>query len=106
MITAKEAIALYDASGAEADAMLKNIEPKIVDAAKAGKRNVFFLIDASEVWKNIAPTPLQNQVMDKLYALGYRVQFTRYGGSYVPAALADDDGKGPKYENFGFAIHW
>ena len=37
MITAKEAKALYDASDAEAKALLKTFEPKIIEAAKSGK---------------------------------------------------------------------
>ena len=37
MITAKEARALYDESGAEAKALLKTFEPKIIEATKSGK---------------------------------------------------------------------
>ena len=37
MITTKEARALYDESGAEAKALLKTFEPKIIEAAKSGK---------------------------------------------------------------------
>lgn len=37
MITAKEAKALYDESGAEAKVLLKTFEPKIIEAAKSGK---------------------------------------------------------------------
>lgn len=42
MITAKEAKALYDESGAEAKALLKTFEPKIIEAAKSGKNGRSF----------------------------------------------------------------
>ena len=106
MISAKDARVLYDQSGAEAEKFLTQIEPLIVEAANTGKCNIFFHLGSEETSRAIKPTPLQSQVMDKLHALGYRVQFFRQGETYVPRGLADDDGNGPMHSNFGFAIHW
>jgi hypothetical protein len=106
MIPARDARALYDRSGAEAEKQLLQIEPVIINAANEGRCNVFFLLGSEETHRSVKPTQLQSQVMDKLHALGYRVQFCRYGEEYVPRALVDDCGKGPKHTNFGFALHW
>lgn len=106
MISAKEAKALYDASGAESDAMLATLEPYIVAAAKEGKLNCFILIDCIEVLKTITVTPLQHQVLDKLHKLGFRVSISKHGNSYVPRGLADDDGNSPKHQNYGYCIGW
>lgn len=106
MISAKEAKALYDASGKEAEQILLTIEPKIIDASNRGERKVFIHLDASEVGCLVAPTALQTQIIDKLIALGYRVQFASHGESYVPRGLSDDDGNGPRYTNLGFIIQW
>ena len=106
MITAKEARALYNQCGAEAERFLANIEPKIIESAKLGKRSVFFHIDSEEVSKLIYSTPLQVQVLDRLYRMGYNIQFTRYGESYVLRGLADNDGNIPIHTNCGLAIHW
>ena len=106
MISAKEAKALYDESGAEAEAMMKQFEKPIQDAAKAGKRTVFCYLGSNETWVQLETTPIQKQVMDKLSALGFRISFCKDGEEFVPRALADDDGKGPKYYSYGFAIHW
>lgn len=108
MINAKEAREIYDASGAEADHMLNRyIEPAVKAAAEAGKAFVFFYIDAEEVGRTITPTPVHKQVIDKLTALGYRVTFGRDNShQYVPRGLADDDGMGPIYSNYGLTIGW
>ena len=106
MISAKEAKALYDASGAESDAMLATLEPYIIAAAKEGKQHCFVLIGSEEAWKTIKVTPIQHQVCDKLNKLGFRVSISKHGSGYVPRGLADDDGNGPKYENYGYCIGW
>jgi hypothetical protein len=108
MIDAFVARALSRETGAEAAAMLTQIEPRVKEAAAAGKSNVFFFLDAAEANTPLRTlvTPLHNQVMDKLYALGYRVQFVWSAGSYVPCGLSDDEGNGPAYSNYGLAIHW
>lgn len=106
MITAQEAKAIYDESGAEAEALMNKFDAPIRKAASEGKRHVFYDLGCNEAYKRLEATPLQKQVMDKLHALGYRVQFCKDGMEYVPRGLADDDGKGPLHYNYGFAIHW
>lgn len=108
MITAKEAKTLYDDSGAEVDAYLSTkIEPAIRKAATAGKRTMFHYLDAEEVWKTVNPTPLQIRIIDKLRELGFHVAFGRDESHvYVPRGLADDEGNGPKYSNYGLTIGW
>lgn len=106
MISAKEAKAIYDESGAEATALLNQFEEPIRNAAREGKRNVFCHLGCNETYVRLEATPLQKQVMDKLSALGYRVQMCKDGGEFIPRGLADDDGNGPKHYIYGFAIHW
>lgn len=106
MITAKEAKELYDKSGVEVENFVNQLEKPITEAATSGQRCVFFHIDAADVNSQIKPTALHKKVMDKLFELGYRVQFSRDGHSYVPPGLADNFGDGPKYTNYGLAIHW
>lgn len=107
MISAQEAKALYDASGAEADAFLKHsVEPKVKNAAGGGKRSVEVLIGAADAFDRCVPSPVMMQVMNKLSELGYVVSYERYGDEYVPRAFADDDGNGPKHRNYGLIIRW
>lgn len=111
MITAKEAKVLYDQSGAEVDQFLKNsVEKEITDAAKAGKRTVTIYLDSYE-WPgyrgfNHDITPLQMAIVVKLKELGYSAEIKSYGDCYVPRGLADDDGNGPMYQNYGIHIGW
>lgn len=108
MINAKAAKELYDKSGAEVDAYLKNnLEKAVMDAAKAGSRSLFHFLGSEEVFKNVTPTPIQKQIMNKLIELGYTVKFSSKDGDvYVPRGLADDNGKGPLYQNYGLEIGW
>lgn len=108
MITAAEAKTLYDQSGAEVTAFLKHqVEPKVKEAAASGKRVVFVYVDSRPTYKTVSPTPLLSQVMTKLRSLGYIVDWRdSEGAPYVPLGLADDNGDGPKYVNFGMTIAW
>lgn len=106
MINAKEARALYDQSGAEADKVLAEIEPKVIAAAQAGKQSINFYIDSTEVYDRVILTPIYTQVVEKLHQLGYQAGACRYGDAYIPPGLADDDGDGPKYQNYGLYISW
>lgn len=107
MITAAQAKELYDQSGAEVnDFLTHKVEKYIRDAAMAGKRSVFVLVDSEETWKTITPSPFNRQVIDKLKELGYTAKFGRDGESYVPRGLADDNGNGPKHTNVGYTIGW
>lgn len=110
MITAKEAKVLYDQSGTEVDEFLKNsVEKEITDAAKAGKRTVTIYLDSYELpanGLNHIVTASQRAVVAKLRELGYLAVIQSYGDCYVPRGLADDDGNGPKYQNYGIQIGW
>jgi len=109
MITAQEAKQLYDESGAEVDQFLKNeVEQKVADAAKGGKRQVFVYMGSVKQFEYLdrTVTPLQKAVADKLKTLGYRVEIKLDGDKYVPRGLADDYGKGPTIQNYGIQISW
>lgn len=109
MITANEAKQLYDESGAEVNQFLKfEVEKKVTDAAKGGKRQVFIYMGSVKQFEYLANTitPLQQAVADKLKTLGYRAEIKLDGESYVPRGLADDNGIGPKIQNYGIQIGW
>jgi len=109
MISAKEAIVLYNESGAEATNYLRDkIEPIIIAAAKSGKCECIIFIDNISVFDNLYSkiTPLENLVVEKLKALGYQAKIDRDGETYVPRGLADDEGNGPLYVNYAFHISW
>lgn len=109
MITAQEAKQLYDESGAEVDQFLKNeVEQKVADAAKGGKRQVFVYMGSVKQFEYLdrTITPLQQAVADKLKTLGYRADIKLDGDKYVPRGLADDYGNGPTIQNYGIQISW
>ena len=109
MITANEAKALYDESGAEVDQFLKNnVEQNVSNAAKGGKRQVFIHMGSVNQFEYLhhTITPLQQAVADKLKTLGYRAEIKLDGDEYVPRGLADDNGNGPKIQNYGIQIGW
>ena len=106
MITAQEAKALYDWTGAEIqDYLNKVLEKEIVRMAKSGKREYTHHIGA-EPYDPPKPTPVQQGVVDELKKLGYTARYGVYGSSYVPRGLADDNGDGPMYQNYGILIRW
>lgn len=107
MITADETKTLYDQSGAEVDKYLHHkIEPEI-KAATSGNRTVFHFIGSRDVFTHPRPDPLQTRIIEKPRAPGYAVQWLESEGeSYVPRGLADDDGDGPSYTNYGIRITW
>lgn len=107
MISAKEARALYDKSGAEADSYLQHeVMPKIKKAAESGKLRIEILVSAVDIFDRCTLTPLMVQVIAKLGELGFVVKYDRYGDEYVPCGLADDNGNGPKHRNCGLIIQW
>lgn len=113
MITAIEAKALYAASGAEADALVAKMEEPIRKACAAGNSWVFIFVDAMEnralptqAALAKAKTAIHDQAMVKLKELGFSVRFCTYGDTYVPCGLADDEGNGPSYVNYGFMVGW
>lgn len=109
MITAKEAKQLYDESGAEVEQFLKNsVEKKIADAAKGGKRFVFIDLGSIRFYEHVQDklTPLNKAVIERLVELDYRARVVLAGEPYVPRGLADDDGNGPKHQNYGIQVGW
>jgi hypothetical protein len=109
MINAKEAKALYDKSDQEVADYLKNkVEPVVIKAATLGKRKVFILLGSTQFSSEMRDeiTPVRRSVVEALEELGYVVSIAQDGESYVPRGLADDDGDGPLYTNYGFHIGW
>lgn len=107
MITAKEAKALYDESGAEVKALLKTFEPKIIEAAKSGKRWIVITIGSSPTTQNPQPDSVQKRVMELLNELGYVSRWVAQdGAAYIPRGLMDDYGNGPMHVNYGIHIGW
>jgi hypothetical protein len=109
MITAKEAKQFYDDSGYEVEQFLTfSVETEVMNAAKGGKRNTIIHLDSLEPFSHLDQviTPLQKAVVIKLRELGYHTQINLYGDHYVPRGLADDDGKGPRHQNYGIYISW
>ena len=107
MITAKEALALYNATGHEADEFIeKQLQPKIIRAANEGKRVIFHEIDSCRQHYFINPDPLQRQVMKKMMELGYVCEIKKDGHPYVPEGLKDNYGEGELHVKYGFQIGW
>jgi hypothetical protein len=111
MITAKQAYALFEPAGKEVNNYLKyTVEPKVTRAAETGNRNVTIFLGSIPVYE------IQNlkRELDSLYVaasnklkeLGYAVEIQVYGEKYCPSGLADDDGNGPQYMNYGLYIGW
>lgn len=107
MITAKEAKALYDASDAEAKGLLKTFEPKIIEAAKSGKRWIVITIGSSPATKTPQPDSVQKRVIELLNELGYMSRWVAQDGvAYIPLGLMDDYDIGPMHVNYGIHIGW
>lgn len=109
MLTANQAKQLYDESGHEVEQFLKNeVEKKVTDAAKGGKRQVFVYLGSVKQFDYLdrTVTPLQEAVRWKLKELGYSAEFKLDGDKYVPRGLADDNDNGPTIQNYGIQIGW
>ena len=109
MITAQQAKQFYDDSGYEAKQFLKNsVEGEVTNAAKSGKRQVVIFLGSLQLFRHLENEikPLHKAVVSELKTLGYTAHIERYGESYVPRGLADDDGKGPSHTNYGIQISW
>lgn len=109
MITAKEAKELYDESGAEVAGFLKgSVEAIVIEAARGGKRVAYILLGSVGPYEYVDQviTPVEKAAVEKLKTLGYTAKIVKYGESYVPRGLADDDGNGPSHTNYGIQIGW
>lgn len=109
MITASQAKALYDQSGAEVNLYIKhNVEPKVVEASTSGKRIVHIHLGCVGTFESLDQklTPTEKGVLDKLKELGYTARVEKQGQSHVPRGQQDDEGNGPKVTNFGITVGW
>lgn len=107
MITATEALAIYEKTGADVKKFLKKeIEPKIKYAASQGKRSVFVFLTSYESYAQPSLENYHKKAVEELASLGYTVSLGRDGDPYVPRGLADDNGEGPSHINYGLHIGW
>jgi hypothetical protein len=106
MLSAKEALELYNNSLYTLQKYLdENFHSGIRQAAMDGKRRDFHNMGAEE--HNLPElTPLEKKVLEELGKLGYTHHYMFYGDSYVPRGLADDDGNGTSYKNYGIVVKW
>jgi len=110
MITREQAKEKADSVGKVPDFIAKQIEQLIWKAAEEGKYEVFLYI--TDLWKGfdvydcVSPTKLQKNVIKFLTGDPYNftATFTSYGETYVPRGLANDDGDGPTYANWGILV--
>ena len=49
---------------------------------------------------------LQSAAIEVLRDLGFKAFWGNYGEPYIPVAMTDDDGNGPKYHTYGLIISW
>lgn len=108
MISATEAKALYDASGKDVENWINcKVRTQVESSAKSGNRFVYIHIDSIESYAPLPnPTSLEQAVMSKLISLGYVVKLTKYGDTYIPRGLSDDNGDGPTHINYGLCVGW
>ena len=107
MLSAKEAIEIVNNSDAEVLKSLKMFDEQVRYYSAKGERKYFYDMGSTEACLAL-PTlkPLAVSVMSRLKVLGYSVEYCFYGDSYVPRGLADDDGNGPSYKNYGILVRW
>lgn len=108
MISATEARELYDASGKDVENWINcKVRTQVESSAKSGNWFVYIPIDSIESYAPLPnPTNLEQAVMSKLISLGYVVKLMKYGGTYIPRGLSDDNGDGPTYINYGLCVGW
>ena len=107
MLSAKEALELYNNSDAEVLKSLKMFDEQIRYYSAKGERKYFYNMGSIEICHSLpALKPLAVLVMSRLKVLGYSVEYCFYGDSYVPRGLADDDGNGTSYKNYGILVRW
>ena len=107
MLSAKEALEIVNNSDAEVLKSLKMFDEQIRYYSAKGERKYFYNMGSTEAYLPL-PTlkPLAVSVMSSLKALGYSVEYCSYGDFYVPRGLADDDGNGTSYKNYGILVRW
>ena len=55
---------------------------------------------------SVQPDATQARIIARLHDFGLEASWYRDNDSYVPRGLADDDGQGPAYSNYGIQIGW
>ncbi len=106
MLSAKEALQLKNDSLVALDKyLLDNFHSQIQQAAMQGKCTYTFNMGSAE---HSAPRlgHLQQKAFDELKKYGYVVSYGFYGEGYIPRGLANDDGDGPTYKNYGITVGW
>ena len=107
MLSAKEALEIVNNSDAEVLKSLKMFDEQIRYYSAKGERKYFYDMGSIEIYHPLPVLkPLSVSVMSRLKVLGYSVEYCFYGESYVPRGLADDDGNGPSYKNYGIVVTW
>lgn len=107
MISAKEALELYNISLHTLQKYLyENFHSQIRQASMAGKREYKHNIGSTDSHFVPSVSNLEVKVIEELRKYGYIVDLRFYGDSYVPRGLADDDGNGPIYKNYGIMVKW
>lgn len=106
MITAKDAREIASQSDAWLQTELRKLEPDIKKSAELNKSPCTIHLGSVATWEVLQPTNAQVRVIDALKKLGFTVKFEKYGASYVPRGLQDDDGNGPTHKNFGYIIYF
>jgi hypothetical protein len=111
MITAKEALDLYETSDAFIQPQyLDKLEADIRQAATAGKRELVCgikkLTETVADTETAEPNSIQAKVMAELKRAKFRVEWTKVGEPVVPKALQDETGAGPLHATWGIQVSW
>lgn len=106
MLTAKEALEIYNSSLHTLEKYLNdNFHSGIRQAASNGLRRYVHGMGAEE-HRLPELSALEKKALEELGKLGYCAQYLFYGEAYVPRGLADDEGNGPSYRNYGIVVTW
>ncbi len=123
MITAAQAQKLSKRGAKDAEIVedaLELIAPKIEEAAKNGLQHLSlstipalsqlsglgvhsFILDGSI---DSDSSRIRERLILALRSLGYEANLYPHGSPYVPRGLADDDGNGPRTQNYTIIIRW
>lgn len=110
MISAAEARQLTQQNSAKRKLMLDKVSEAIRNEALQGKSSCHIFVsglqDAQPSYISVKPSADHLWITQQLEAVGFKVGFGPEGSPYVPRGLADDDGKGPAYQNWTLEVFW
>lgn len=110
MITAAQCLELHKQSDAQIEKILNMIDPKVRSAAEGGMRSYSIMEQGTweclPISKSPEHSPFRTKLINQFQQLGFVAAYQKSGAPYVPAGLADDDGKGPLHTNWGITISW